>query len=58
MLKGFYIKNLCSNIVATMKKTKDCVIRIRVTEEFKKEIERKANEMNISVSAYVRIKLS
>lgn len=41
-----------------MTKRKEYIIRIRVTEEFKREIERKAKALNISVSAYIRMKLS
>ena len=33
-------------------------LRIRVSKELKKKIEQKAKELNISVSAYVRMKLS
>jgi len=33
-------------------------IRIRVSKEFKKKLEVKAKEFNISLSAYVRLKLS
>lgn len=37
---------------------KEEVIRIRVTAEFKKEIEKEAEKLNISLSAYVRMKIS
>ena len=33
-------------------------LRIRVSKELKKKIEQKAKELNISLSAYVRMKLS
>ena len=33
-------------------------LRIRVSKKFKEKIEQKAKELNISVSAYVRMKLS
>jgi predicted HicB family RNase H-like nuclease len=33
-------------------------LRIRVSKELKKELEKKAKELNISLSAYVRMKLS
>lgn len=33
-------------------------IRIRVTEEFKEKLHKKAKELNISLSAYVRLVLT
>jgi len=33
-------------------------LRIRVSKELKEQIEQKAKELNISVSAFVRMKLS
>jgi antitoxin component of RelBE/YafQ-DinJ toxin-antitoxin module len=33
-------------------------LRIRVSKKLKEKIEQKAKELNISVSAYVRMKLS
>ena len=33
-------------------------LRIRVSEELKEKLEQKAKELNISLSAYVRMKLS
>lgn len=33
-------------------------LRIRVSKELKEKIEQKARELNISVSAFVRMKLS
>lgn len=33
-------------------------IRIRVSKEFKELLEQKAKELNITLSAYVRMKLS
>lgn len=33
-------------------------IRFRVTTEFKKVLESQANELNLSLSAYIRMKLS
>jgi len=33
-------------------------LRIRVSKELKERVEQKAKELNISVSAYVRMKLS
>lgn len=33
-------------------------IRVRVSKEFKEQLEAKAKELNISLSAYVRLKLS
>ena len=33
-------------------------LRVRVSVELKQKIEQKAKELNISVSAYVRMKLS
>ena len=33
-------------------------LRIRVSKQLKEKIEQKAKELNISVSAYVRMKLS
>ena len=33
-------------------------IRIRVSKELKEKLEQKAKELNISLSAYVRMKLS
>lgn len=33
-------------------------IRVRVSKEFKEEVEEKAKSLNISLSAYVRMKLS
>jgi antitoxin component of RelBE/YafQ-DinJ toxin-antitoxin module len=37
---------------------KENLLRIRIEEPFKKELERKAKELNISLSAYVRMVLS
>jgi predicted HicB family RNase H-like nuclease len=33
-------------------------LRVRVSKELKEKIEQKAKELNISVSSYVRMKLS
>jgi len=33
-------------------------LRIRVSKELKEKLERKAKDLNISVSSYVRMKLS
>jgi len=33
-------------------------IRVRVSSEFKKELEEKAKQLNITLSAYIRMKLS
>lgn len=33
-------------------------IRVRVSSEFKKELEEKAKKLNITLSAYIRMKLS
>lgn len=33
-------------------------IRVRVSSEFKKELEEKAKQLNIALSAYIRMKLS
>ena len=41
-----------------MKHMKEETLRIRVSEDFKKELESKAKELNISLSAYVRMILS
>ena len=52
------IKKNCSNIVVTMSKAKTEVIRVRISSKHKKELQEKAKALNISLSAYVLIKLS